>query len=147
MRISDWISDVCSADLRARITFVVIPFSSVKQTAAGQKQVKSSGYGHGQANRRDLEDAKSGLSRNARHVIDKQICRSADQCAATGQHSDIRQRHQIALRGLFKSQCDVTHDWRAKHDDRRLIEEPGHPRSEARRVGKESVSTWRSQGA
>src|SRR3546814_10037574 len=71
MRISDWISDVCSADLRARITFVVIPFSSVKQTAAGQKQVKSSGYGHGQANRRDLEDAKSGLSRNARHVIDR----------------------------------------------------------------------------
>src|SRR3546814_3046056 len=83
--------------------------SSVKQTAAGQKQVKSSGYGHGQANRRDLEDAKSGLSRNARHVNDKQICRSADQCAATGQHSDIRQRHQIALRGLFKSQRSEEH--------------------------------------
>src|SRR3546814_17192622 len=113
MRISDWISDVCSADLRARITFVVIPFSSVKQTAAGQKQVKSSGYGHGQANRRDLEDAKSGLSRNARHVIDKPICRSADQCAATGQLSDIRQRTQIAHRGLFKSQADVTHEWSA----------------------------------
>src|SRR3546814_3180071 len=95
MRISDWISDVCSADLRARITFVVIPFSSVKQTAAGQKQVKSSGYGHGQANRRDLEDAKSGLSRNARHVIDKQICRSADQCAATGQHSEDRKSTRL----------------------------------------------------
>src|SRR3546814_19082992 len=74
---------------RARITFVVIPFSSVKQTAAGQKQVKSSGYGHGQANRRDLEDAKSGLSRHARHVIDKTLCRRADQCSATGDRKTV----------------------------------------------------------
>src|SRR3546814_5829558 len=74
-----------------------------------------------------ISDWSSDVCSSDLHVIDKQICRSADQCAATGQHSDIRQRHQIALRGLFKSQCDVTHDWRAKHDDRRRIEETGNP--------------------
>ena len=98
------------------------PSSARMRRGAEQHQVEAAGNGDGDADRRDFENSKTRLPRDRRHVVDQQVGRSADQCAAAAEHCCIGQRHEVALRRLPERLGDVPYDRGAEHHDGRIVE-------------------------
>src|SRR3546814_20063414 len=93
MRISDWSSDVCSSDLE--------PFLQPVPPYPGTDPLE--------------------LPRDARHVVDKQVGRRADQGAAAGEDGDVGPRDPETLGRKTQRGGYVANHRRAEQDRQRGV--------------------------
>ena len=100
-------------------------FGSGKEAPAEQKEIQPARRSDDQADGRDFEETEDRLARIARHVVDQQVGRGADQGAGPAHDGDVAERDQEPLGGEVEGDGDVLHHRRGQDHDGGVVEEGG----------------------